>query len=127
MIDALFNSPNYQVARQMMDATVLRQQALASNIANAETPGYKRVDIAPNFAAQLQSALERGGASEAGKVQPQILEDLTAKAVRPDGNNVEIENELTLLGRNGTEFGFLSQIVSADIRSLRVAITGRTS
>ena len=127
MIDALFSSQNYQVARQMMDATVLRHQALAANIANAETPGYKRVDIAPNFATQLQSALERGGTEAAGKVHAQLVEDIAAKAVRPDGNNVEIERELLALGKNSTEFNFLAQVVSNDIRSLRVAITGRNS
>ncbi len=127
MIDAIFNSQNYQVARQMMDATVLRHQALAANIANAETPGYKRVDVAPNFATQLRTALERGGTAELRNVRPQLIDDITAKAVRPDGNNVEIEKELLALGRNSTEFNFLAQVVSSDIRSLRMAITGRST
>ena len=127
MIDAIFSSQNYQVARQMMDATVLRHQALAANIANAETPGYKRVDVAANFSSQLQSAIERGGTEELRTVQPQIVEDVTAKAVRPDGNNVEIEKELLSLGKNSTEFNFLSQVVSTDIRNLRMAITGKSS
>jgi len=127
MIDAIFSSQNYQVARQMMDATVLRHQALAANIANAETPGYKRVDVSANFSAQLQSAIERGGTEELRTVQPQIVEDITAKAVRPDGNNVEIEKELLSLGKNSSEFNFLAQVVSTDIRNLRMAITGKSS
>lgn len=126
MIDAIFSSQNYQVARQMMDATVLRHQALAANIANAETPGYKRVDVAPNFAAELQSAIERGPEA-LRQVAPQLAEDLTAKSMRPDGNNVQLENELTQLGRNSSEFNFLAQVVSTDIRGLRMAITGRSS
>lgn len=127
MIDALFNSPNYQIARQMMDATVLRHQAIAANIANAETPGYKRVDVAPDFAARLRTAMQRGGASDVRGLQPQLAEDLSAKSVRPDGNNVEIEKELLALGRNSSEYNFLSQLVTSDIRSLRTAITGRNS
>ena len=126
MIDALFTSQNYQVARQLMDATVLRHQALAANIANAETPGYKRVDLAPTFSAQLQAAIQRG-AGELQKLQPQLIDDTTSKAVRPDGNNVEIEKELMLLGRNSTEYNFLTQVVSTDIRNLRTAITGRNA
>lgn len=126
MIDALFSSQNYQIARQLMDATVLRHQALAANIANAETPGYKRVDLAPTFSAQLQSAMQRG-TGELQKLQPQLVDDTTSKAVRPDGNNVEIEKELMLLGRNSTEYNFLTQVVSTDIRNLRTAITGRNS
>ena len=126
MIDALFTSQNYQVARPLMDATVLRHQALAANIANAETPGYKRVDLAPTFSSQLQAAIQRG-AGELQKLQPQLVDDTTSKAVRPDGNNVEIEKELMLLGRNSTEYNFLTQVVSTDIRNLRTAITGRNT
>lgn len=126
MIEALFKSQNYQVARQMMDATVLRQQALAANIANAETPGYKRVDLAPSFSDQLQAAIQRGP-GELQKLQAQLVEDTTAKSMRPDGNNVEVEKELMLLGRNGTEHNFLTQVVSSNLRSLRTAITGRSS
>ncbi len=127
MIDAIFSGQNYQLARQMMDATVLRHQALAANIANAETPGYKRVDVSPSFATQLKAALERGGTAESSKVQALLAEDTTAKAVRPDGNNVEIEKELLALGKNSTEFNFLSQVVSGNIRSLRMAITGKSA
>jgi flagellar basal-body rod protein FlgB len=122
-----FSRPEHQLARQMMDATVLRHQALAANIANAETPGYKRVDVSPSFATQLKAALERGGTAESSKVQALLAEDTTAKAVRPDGNNVEIEKELLALGKNSTEFNFLSQVVSGNIRSLRMAITGKSA
>jgi flagellar basal-body rod protein FlgB len=109
----------------MLDATVLRHQAIAANVANAETPGYKRIDVAANFSAHLESALKRGGIAELDAVQPHLVEDLTAKAMRPDGNNVEIEKELMLLSRNSSDYNFLTQIVSSDIRSLRTAITGR--
>ena len=126
MIDAIFSSQNYQVARQMMDATVLRHQAIAANIANAETPGYKRVDVAPNFATELQAAISRGP-NALKEVTPQLVEDLLAKSLRPDGNNVQLENELTLLGKNSSEYNFLSQIVSSNLRGLRMAITGRNS
>jgi flagellar basal-body rod protein FlgB len=47
MINALFSQPNYLASKKMLDATVLRQEAITSNIANLETPNYKRLDIAP--------------------------------------------------------------------------------
>ena len=55
MIDGLFASANYQGVKKMLDATVLRQEAIASNLANLETPNYKRVDISPGFASQLSA------------------------------------------------------------------------
>ena len=57
MIEALFNQTNYAATKKMMDATALRHEAIASNIANIETPNYKRIDIAPSFQAELQSAM----------------------------------------------------------------------
>ena len=124
MIDGLFNNGNYQLAREMLDAAVLRHEALASNIANAETPGYKRVDLAPDFAAQLQAAMQ-GDGTLSHPIAPRITEDTTAKTVRPDGNNVELEKELLQVGRNSTEHSFLTQVVSYNLRNLRTAITGQ--
>jgi flagellar basal-body rod protein FlgB len=45
MISALFSQPNYVGAKKMLDATVLRHEAIASNLANIETPNYKRMDV----------------------------------------------------------------------------------
>ena len=53
MIEALFNQPNYLAAKKTLDAVALRQEAINNNLANLETPGYKRVDLAPNFEQQL--------------------------------------------------------------------------
>ena len=55
MIDGLFASANYQGVKKMLDATVLRQEAIASNLANIETPNYKRVDVSPAFASELSA------------------------------------------------------------------------
>ena len=55
MIDPIFHSDNYQLARKLLDAAVLRQEAVATNVANAETPGFRRLDVAPDFAVQLKS------------------------------------------------------------------------
>ena len=49
MIEALFNQPNYLAANKALDAVVLREGAIANNIANLETPGYKRIDLAQSF------------------------------------------------------------------------------
>ena len=58
MIEPIFQNDSYQLARKLLDAAVLRQDAIASNIANVETPGYHRMDVAPDFAAQLKARLE---------------------------------------------------------------------
>jgi flagellar basal-body rod protein FlgB len=125
MIDPIFQSDTYQLARKLLDATSLRQEAIASNIANVETPGYRRLDIAPDFATELRARVTTGARPETlSTLQPHLTEDQHARSVRPDGNSVEIERELLEMNRNSVDYEYLSDLVSYNIKQLRTAITG---
>jgi flagellar basal-body rod protein FlgB len=125
MIEPLFASDNLQIASKLLDAAVLRHEAIAANIANAETPGYRRMDIAPDFATRLQASVARGDLAASGA--PTLEADAHARSVRPDGNSVELEHELLEMNRNSAEHEYLSQIVSYNLKQLKVAISGRTT
>jgi flagellar basal-body rod protein FlgB len=126
MIDPIFNSDTYQLAQKLLDATVLRQKAIASNIANAETPGYHRLDVAPDFAAQLKASAASGKLpGTMDSLQPHLAEDATARSMRPDGNTVEIERELLALNNNSVQHEFLNDVVSFNLKQLKLAITGQ--
>ena len=128
MIDPIFQTDNYQLARKLLDAAVLRQEAIATNVANAETPGFRRLDLAPDFAAQLKARMVAGDFGKASdSIRPQLIEDPTARSVRPDGSTVEIERELMHMNRNAVEFDYLSEIVSGNMKRLKLAITGRNT
>lgn len=128
MVDPIFQSDNYVLARKLLDASVVREQAIASNIANAETPGYHRVDLAPDFAKQLKSQLASGDLAKASAdLVPQLADDPEARSVRPDGNSVDIEHELLAMNRNTVEHQFLTEIITQNIKQLRMAITGHSS
>jgi len=88
MIDALFNQPTYVAAKKMLDATVLRQEAIASNLSNLETPNYKRLDVAPTFEAQLSQAVKNGDATQMAGLQPSLAVDRSAVSGLIDGNTV---------------------------------------
>ena len=127
MIDPIFQVDNYQLAQKLLDATVLRQEAIASNVANAETPGYRRFDISPDFEAQLKSRMSNSDtASTIGSLKPQLAEDLTARSIRPDGNTVEIEHELLAMNQNAVQHEYLTEVISNNLKQLRMAITGRS-
>ena len=127
MIDPIFQSGNYQLATKLLDASALRQQAIAANIANAETPGYRRLDVSPDFAAQLKASVAGGQPTErTARLQPTLSIDPRARSVRPDGNSVEVEHELIAMNRNAVEYEFLSEVVTRNIKQLKMAITGRT-
>jgi flagellar basal-body rod protein FlgB len=126
MVDPIFQSQNYLLARKLLDATAVRQEAIAANIANSETPGYHRVDVAMDFVDQLKAQLASGDlAGGIATLAPRLAEDPAARSVRPDGNSVEIETELLAMNRNAVEHEFLTQIVSSHVKQLKMAITGR--
>lgn len=126
MIDPIFQTDNYQLARKLLDVSALRQEAIATNVANAETPGFRRLDVAPDFATQLKARMAAGDfATTAETLQPTLSEDQTARSIRPDGNTVEIERELLAMNRNSVEFDYLSEVVSGNLKQLKLAITGR--
>jgi flagellar basal-body rod protein FlgB len=128
MIDPIFQANNYQMARKLLDATSLRQEGIAANLANSDTPGYRRVDLAPDFADELKARLKAGESPRAlGSLQPRLAEDAKARTVRPDGNSVEIEHELLAMNKNAVEFEFLSDVVTRNIKQLKMAITGRSA
>jgi flagellar basal-body rod protein FlgB len=125
MIEVLFSDSNYVAQKKLMDATVLRHEALAANIANVETPGYKRVDLPQNFNAEFAARL-RAGVPQTMPM-PTLVQDPHATSQRPDGNNVELDKELLTMSGNSMQFETLGEFVSASLRQLRLAITGRES
>jgi flagellar basal-body rod protein FlgB len=128
MVDPIFQSNTYELARKLLDASALRQEAIASNIANAETPGYHRVDVSPDFAQQLKASLANGGSPDSlDSIKPKLAEDHQARSVRPDGNTVELEHELLAMNKNSVDYDYLTEIVSQNIKQLKIAITGQPS
>ncbi len=125
MIDGLFNQTSYVAAKRLLDVTALRQEAIASNIANVETPHYKRMDVAPAFAAELKQAIESNDLSRLATSQPQLATDGSAVAQRKDGNTVDLESELMRMNQNFLEHQLETQLISGSMLKLRLAITGR--
>ena len=93
-----------------MDLVSSRQKLVASNIANAGTPGYRTRDI--DFAEELQSSMSGAPA----------IQEVTGLKTKNDGNNVSIDRESRLLSENALRFSIASQILRSQIRSLKSAI-----
>jgi len=127
MIEALFNQPGYLAAQRMLDASVVRHEAIASNIANLETPNYKRIDVAPSFAVDLKRALSNGDAGHLKSLKPSLAVDSKAVAANRDGNTVKLEHELLALNQNQLVHTLETQLVTGSLLKLRLAITGRAA
>lgn len=111
---------NLALFQKVLDTASLRHKVIANNIANVNTPGFKRLDVA--FEQLLVKNLQRGD-SLVG-VLPQIAEDTDA-IERVDGNTVQIDLESNLLGQNGLVYSTMNQLLASRIGQIRSAISGR--
>lgn len=127
MIHALFNQPNYVGAKKMLEATVLRHEAIAANLANLERPKYQRIDLAPSFQKELGRALGARDTGTIRRLEPRLEVDAEAISASKDGNNVRLENELSLLSQNYMQHSLENQLISGNLLKLRMAITGRAA
>jgi len=126
MIEALFNDSNYLAAKRMLDVTVLRHDAIASNLANVETPNYKRLDVSPSFESQLKQAVASKDPEQIAGIQPELTVDNQAVSGRSDGNTVQLETEMLKLNQNMVEHALEVQLVTNRLSTMRLAITGRS-
>ena len=94
-----------------MDLLSARQKLVASNIANADTPGYKTQDI--DFASEFRGLINGGS--------PRVVE-VTGLEVKHDGNNVSMDREARLLAENALRFNVAVNLLRAEIRAVRSAI-----
>ena len=95
----LFDTTQLALERAISGASV-RQQALSANIANADTPGYRRVDV--DFHGALAAAMSQGTNAPAALAQTSFAPqtDASAGAVRADGSTVDIDAESAKLAQN---------------------------
>ena len=111
VIDAITDS-----LEQFMNVVSLRQKLVTSNIANADTPGYKTQDL--DFQASFQSALAGG--------MPQPSE-VTGLLTKNDGNNVDLDREARLLAENAMRFSAASTLMKSQLNTIKEAIQGGKS
>lgn len=106
----MFESVGIRIENYM---TVLsaRQRLVASNIANADTPGFRTKDL--DFQSALRDAQDG--------ISPQASE-VEGLKIKNDGNNVNLDREARLLSETDLRFSVASQLVRSEIKSIRSAI-----
>ena len=103
---------------QYMNLVSARQKLVASNIANADTPGYQTKDI--DFRSELENQMS------GGKLD---VVDVSGLKNKNDGNNVDLDREARLLAENALRFSVASSLVHSELSTIRTAIQegGQTS
>lgn len=121
------NDPQIALFGKALDFSHLRQEALSDNIANADTPGYKRKDV--SFDAMLAERVYMG----LSRTHPQHIpggKELTDPHVatfedtrtRLDGNNVDVEVEMAKMAGNALYYDTMSQLTGTRFRMLNKII-----
>ena len=124
MIEALFESKNYQASKKLMDMTVLRQEAIAANLANAQTPGYKRIDVDGDFESAFKDALQAGRSDQIQRMDAKLAVDKAAPVNDATGNTVDIEKEMVHLSENQIQHQLETRMIGGRLARLRMAIKG---
>lgn len=114
------------VLDKAMDASWLRNEAISNNIANADTPGYKRQDV--NFEIQLAKALRHSRYKtmdakvadvKMNRLNPIAYTDYAGFSYRLDGNNVDSDTEGVYLAKNQVVYQGLYQSVHQEFKNLQ--------
>jgi flagellar basal-body rod protein FlgB len=113
----LFDTTQIGLERALSGSS-LRQQAIAQNIANVNTPGYRRQDV--DFQSALQAAWDQGSSS-VERVTPSVETD-TSSVMRADGSSVDIDTEAAEQAKNGLQYETVSSVMKTRIAILKSAM-----
>lgn len=108
------------------DASWMRQEAISNNIANVNTPGYKRQDVA--FEDSLQEAIsnscyrstdEKVANLSKADLRIRSYTDSSGFSYRLDGNNVDIDTENAALARNQLKYNALVDSINHEFSMIK--------
>lgn len=118
MLDKIFESKN--IVHKALDASWMRNQVIAQNIANVDTPNYKRKTV--TFEEQLLQEISKSDFknSDVENVDIEVIQENSNLSYRLDGNNVDIDTESAALAENTIRYNALVQ--SAGYSSLKYVL-----
>lgn len=115
--------------QKTMQLTYRRNDAITANIANAETPQYRAVDL--NFANELEKAYNKDNGSllktnakhldSSGQSNAHLVQDYSG-ATKADGNNVDLDIQMGRLAYNSGRYSIAAQLMRKHLQLLKTAI-----
>ncbi|MGR3301056.1 MAG: flagellar basal body rod protein FlgB [Candidatus Scalindua sp.] len=117
-----FSGKGVALLSKLLDLTATSNKVLANNIANANTPGYKKYDV--SFQRELVRAVESKDINKIKSVQEKIT--LSGdKSSRKDGNNVDLDKELIAFYQMSDRHNLYLELLSKKFKGMVAAIQGR--
>ncbi len=131
------NGSHFRLLERALDAASLRQAVIANNIANVDTPRYKRSEV--QFENMLQQSMNGTAGSIVGRrtdprhiyigrsgkeVEPKITIDENS-VMNNNLNNVDIDSEMSAMAKNQLRYNTIAQQVSHEIKLVKTALEAR--
>lgn len=131
MLNSILSSPRVEVLEQALSASSLRQKVISNNIANVNTPGYKKSEV--SFEDMLQNAIggdrlpmvktnERHLTLQKKSIPNPEVNVMSNTSIRTDGNNVDIDVEMAELAKNNIYYNAVVQQMSSYFSGIKSAI-----
>ncbi len=122
----IFDSQSLSLLNKSLDGLWKRQEVISDNIANYETPGYKRKYV--SFEESLKTAVESGSTTK-NQANQKIMDanikvgQTNDETMRTDGNNVDIEEETIEMARTTLNYLYSQRMLNDYFSRLRCAIS----
>jgi flagellar basal-body rod protein FlgB len=118
----LFNrlNSNVDIFEKALDASWLRNEIISGNIANADTPKYKRKDV--EFEKILADAVNSKNKKKLENVKPRIVVKNDNLQTRIDENNVDIDVEMVEMVKNSIRYNTLISQVSHEFKRINIVL-----
>ena len=126
----IFGTPTFEQGKAGLDAASLRQRTIASNLANAVTPGYKAQEVVFEELLTQEQARLPMTTTQPGHLTPKPGPSIPSPVVQARSqegegsgvNDVSVEQEMTELTQNTIHFQALSQLLLNNYHGIRDAI-----
>jgi flagellar basal-body rod protein FlgB len=113
---------NVVLLSKLLDLTATKNKVIANNIANVNTPGYKKSEV--SFEKELLKAVESKNINKIKNLHESISLS-TDKATRKNGNNVDLDQELVTFYQMSDRHNIYLEILSKKFKGMIAAIQGR--
>lgn len=134
----MFNSSGFRQLEQSLDVSTLRQTVVANNIANVDTPNFKRSEVKFEELLDKEKKSQQGlfgyrthinhlpiGQKQSDAIQPMIVKDNRETLMNNNRNNVDIDYEMSLMAKNQMQYNMLVEQMNHEFKMFRTSIGGR--
>ncbi|MBB3109385.1 flagellar basal-body rod protein FlgB [Paenibacillus phyllosphaerae] len=132
---SLLNGASFNRLENAISASEMRQRVISNNIANGDTPNFKRSEV--QFEEMLEQSMGNSAqlsgrrtyakhipiGNSGTDVQAKVVTD-SSTVMNNNANNVDIDREMTLLAKNQLNYNFYIQQVNHEVKMMKTAITG---